>query len=211
MPFSDNRARLLTKPGYTEPYGGGGSGRSRPDGFVNTGSPGEPLRRTSGIVFPYTPNISVSHQVEYSTYEVVHTNFQQLAYNKTRNPQIQVTANFINQTPDETAYSIGVIHFLRVVTKMNWGANDRDRGTPPPVLEFSAYGLTNFDNVPVVVQSFNMIYDDNVDYVEGPDGQNLPVFMTIAIDLLPTYSPAKQNQFNLHSFANGSLYSRGFI
>lgn len=195
MPFSDERARLLTRPAYTEPFRG----------------PGAPLANTSGIVFPYTPNISVAHQVDYGTYEVAHTNFQQPAYSKTRNPQIQVTANFINQTPDETSYTIGVIHFLRVVTKMEWGRGSSAPGTPPPVLDFSAYGLTNFQNVPVLVQGFNIIYEDGVDYVQGPNGVHLPAFMTIAIDLLPSYSPRKQNEFSLQSFANGTLYSGGFI
>lgn len=205
MPFSnDNRAKLLTRPAYREPYGDNVGARG-------AFGPGAPLARTGGIVFPYTPNISVAHQVEYGSYEVVHQNYQQPAYSKTRNPQIQVTANFINQTPEETAYSVGVLHFLRVVTKMNWGPQDRDRGTPPPVLDFSAYGLYNFDNLPVLVQGFNLIYDDNVDYVEGPEGVNMPAFMTLAIDLLPTYSPARQSEFSLQSFANGSLYGRGFI
>lgn len=195
MPFTDERARLLTRPAYTDPFRG----------------PGAPLANTSGILFPYTPNISVAHQVEYGSYELVGTNYQQHSYGKTRNPQIQVTANFINQTPDETEYTTGVIHFLRVVTKMEWGNRSSAPGTPPPVLDFSAYGLTNFENVPVVVQGFNIIYEDGVDYVSGPDNTYLPSFLTLAIDLLPTYSPNVQQEFSLQAFANGSLYGRGFI
>lgn len=194
MPFINERARLLTRSAYTEPFNGYGA----------------PLAKTSGILFPYTPNISVAHQAEYGTYEIVHTNYQQPAYSKTRNPQIQVTANFINQTIEETAYTAGVIHFLRVVTKMEWGASSAP-GTPPPVLDFSAYGLVNFENVPVLVQGFNIIYEDGVDYVQGPDNIHLPVLMTISIDLLPSYSPGLQSTFSLQDFANGNLYSRGFI
>ena len=140
----------------------------------------------------------------------MHQNYQQQSYSKSRNPQIQVTANFINQTEEETAYTAGVIHFMRVVTKMHWGPADSAKGTPPPVLDFSAYGPNNFQNVPVVVQGFNIIYEDGVDYVESPGG-HLPSFMTLAIDLLPTYAPGKQQQFSLDSFANGSLYAGGFI
>ena len=39
--------------------------------------PGEALRRTNGIIFPFTPNINVAHQVDYSQYDLVHTNYQQ--------------------------------------------------------------------------------------------------------------------------------------
>jgi hypothetical protein len=35
--------------------------------------------------------------------------------------------------------------------------------------------------------------------------------MTVAIDLLPQYSPAKQRQFSVGAFSNGSLYRDGFI
>jgi hypothetical protein len=201
MPFSDdNRAKLLTRSKYKEPYGGdSGNG------------PAAMMKDDGGIIFPYTPIINSSMQVEYSTYNLTHTNYQQQAYSKTNNPQIQLTANFINQTPSETAYCVGVIHFLRVVTKMHWGANDSNAGTPPPVLDFSAYGLYNFNKVPVVVQGFNVMYDDSVDYVPGPDNTQVPAIMTISIDLLPSYSPQKQQQFSLQEFANGNLYSGGFI
>lgn len=178
--------------------------------------PAAPLRRTGGIVFPYTPVISLAQQVEYSSYEVVHTNYQQNSYSKTRNPQIQVTGTFVSQTPDEALYTIGVMHFLRVITKMNWGRADPDAGTPPPVLEFSAYGDYNFRRVPVVVGSFNFIYEDSTDYIEvvpaNADGAvQIPTIITIAIDLLPQYSPGKQNQFDLRQFANGDGYRAGFI
>ena len=199
---SDQRAKLTLKGlrgGYTLPLQG----------------PGAALKRTNGILFPFTPNISVAHAVEYSAYELVHTNYQQNSYGKTRNPQIQITGQFISQTPEEALYTIGVMHFLRVVTKMNFGNSDEDAGTPPPVLNFSAYGAYNFKEVPVLVGSFNFFYEDGVDYVEAVAAGNqkvqIPTLMTMAIDLLPQYSPAKQNEFNLTNFANGGGYTGGFI
>jgi hypothetical protein len=35
--------------------------------------------------------------------------------------------------------------------------------------------------------------------------------MTISISLLPQYSAAKQNNFNLGEFAQGTGYKRGFL
>jgi hypothetical protein len=97
---------------------------------------------------------------------------------------------------------------------MNFGLNDDQAGTPPPVLEFSAYGAYNFSSVPVLVGGFNFVYEDGVDYVEvntADQAIQVPVMMVISIDLLPQYSPAKQNAFNLNDFARGGLYTRGFI
>jgi hypothetical protein len=210
-PRSDLRATLRPKgsvsagrndafrPAYTAPFNG----------------PGAALLRTNGILFPYTPNISVSHQVEYSQYDLVHTNYQQNAFNKSRNPAIQVTGTFVSQTPEEAAYTVGVMHFLRIVSKMNFGASDTEAGTPPPVLEFSAYGTYNFRRVPVVMGSFQFVYEDNVDYVEVSVGNGelvqVPSLMLISMDLLPQYSPALQNKFNLNELAAGGGYMKGFL
>jgi hypothetical protein len=125
---------------------------------------------------------------------------------------------FAQQTIDEAEYLVAAMHFLRVTSKMNWGQErfDADTGTPPPVLEFSAYGQYNFHRVPVLLGSFNFIYEDGVDYVEvdAPNAQGpvqVPSMMTIAMDLIPQYSPARQNQFTLDNFANGGGYRGGFL
>jgi hypothetical protein len=211
---SDLRARLTIKTsggatGPTQAAAGVGAVYNAP--FYG---PGAALYRTRGILFPYTPNISVSQQVDYSQYDLVHTNYQQNAYSKTRNPNIQLTGMFVSQTPAEALYTIGVLHFLRVVTKMNFGRDDPDAGTPPPVLEFSAYGTYNFRRVPVLVGSFSYVYEDGVDYVEvesNGETMQVPSLLNIAIDLLPQYSPAKQSGFSLNDFARGDAYKGGFI
>jgi len=214
MARADQRARLATR--------GTEIGRTQASNFNVTydlpfQGPGNALRRTGGILFPYTPNISVAHQVDYSQYDLVHTNYQQNAYSRTRNPNIQVTAMFASSTPAEAAYTVGVMHFLRVVTKMNFGPGDPEAGTPPPVLEFSAYGNYNFRRIPVLVGSFNFIYEDGVDYIEvetAGETVQIPAIMTIAMDLLPQYSPEQQNNFRLGELATGQGYRSqggGFI
>jgi hypothetical protein len=217
---SDLRARLTPRSVVYSGRGSGGSaggptfgtgrgGSSRNSYSLPFNGPGSALQRTNGILFPFTPNISVAHQVEYSQYDLVHTNYQQNSYSRTRNPQIQVTGVFASQTPSEAAYTVGVMHFLRVMSKMNFGVRDNDAGTPPPVLEFSAYGTFNFHRIPVVLGSFQFVYEDGVDYVEvetSGEVVQIPTVMTISMDLLPQYSAAIQNGFNLNELASGSGY-----
>jgi hypothetical protein len=211
-PRKDLRARL-------SPRGSIYSGRNGASAFntnydVPFEGPGAALRRTNGIIFPFTPNINVAHAVEYSQYDLVHTNYQQNAYSKTRNPAIQISGVFASQTPDEAAYTVGVMHFLRVMSKMNFGTSDDERGTPPPVCEFNAYGTYNFNRVPVLIGDFAFNYEDGVDYVEvvtNGETVQIPTMMTISISLLPQYSAAKQNNFNLGEFAQGTGYKRGFL
>jgi hypothetical protein len=205
----DLRARLSPKGRVESFFDRGGSGYTLP--FKG---PGKALVRTSGIIFPFTPNITVSHQIDYSQYDLVHTNYQQNSYRRTSAPQIQIQATFASQTPEEAEYTVGVMHFLRVMSKMNFGVLDDDRGTPPPVLEFSAYGAYNFHRVPVLIGSFTFSYEDGVDYVKVTIGKELvqiPVMMMMAIDLLPQYSPDKAEKFNLDNFAQGGGYKEGFL
>lgn len=209
--MADNRARLKVKgTGYVLPFSG----------------PASVLRSKNGIVFPYTPTISSSMTTEYSQYDIIHSNYPQQSFVRHRPGNISISAQFIHQTENDAKYTSGVLHFLSVVMKMHFGINDENAGTPPPLLEFSAYGRTNFNRVPVFVSNFSTTYPDDVDYVtfnitdtggqqgaSSPSGTsiNLPAIMNINIELIPHYPANDQNSFNLASFANGSLYSQGFI
>lgn len=210
--MADNRARLRVKgTGYTLPFGG----------------PASVLRSKNGIVFPYTPVITSSMTTEYSQYDVVHTNFPQQSFVRHRPGNISIAAQFIHQTVDDAKYTSGVIHFLSVVMKMHFGLGDTNAGTPPPLLEFSAYGLTNFNRVPVFVANYSTTFPDDVDYVNftvstsgrqdqagtspGTYDINLPAIMTINIELTPHFPARDQNNFDLNSFASGGLYSQGFV
>ena len=208
MAKKDLRTRLTLKPGSLREDGV----RQGLDSPLK--GPAKPLRVHHGILFPYTPVINISHSVDYSTYDLVHTNYQQNAYSRTRNPSIQITGMFASQTPEEARYTLGVIHFLRVVTKMHYGSADENRGTPPPVLSFSSYGVDTFNRVPVLVGNFSYVYEDGVDYIEVESEEEghseivqVPATITLSIDLLPQYSYELQREFTIEKFANGTLYN----
>jgi hypothetical protein len=206
--MAENRARLRLKgTGYSIPFYG----------------PASVLKSKNGIVFPYTPVITSSMTTEYSQYDLVHSNYPIQSFIRHRPGNINITAQFINQTIEDAQYTAGVLHFLSVVMKMHFGTQDTNAGTPPPLLEFSAYGLTNFNRVPVFVSTFSTTYPDDVDYVSfnvnttgrtdeaGSHNINLPAIMSITIELLPHYPANMQTSFDLTTFANGNLYSAGFI
>jgi hypothetical protein len=194
MAISDNRARLTT----------------RVPGRYCTG-PASPLLPNSGILFPIQPDVAYQQSVNYSSYDMVHTNYSFHSYRNTPSAAIQVTAQFSQTTFEEVAYVLGVMHFLRSVTKMYYGQNDPLAGTPPPVLRFSAFGSQQFNDIPVVVGNFATTYDSGVDLIEV-NGQSVPVIQTISIDLMQQQNPDKQKQqFTKQEFLSGSAYSKGFI
>lgn len=125
-----------------------------------------PLKETGGLIWPYTPTISYNQDIDYQQIAMVHANQDFHVYSKTPAVQLQVNGDFTVQNQKEGAYALAAIHFLRTVTKMNFGENDPLAGTPPPVLLFNAYGPFVFSNLPVIVKGFNIEFPDSVDYVQ---------------------------------------------
>jgi|TARA_B100001094_G_C17901960_1_gene656910 hypothetical protein len=197
--LAENRAKLTLK-------------RSAPGIYFN--GPASPLRQHNGILFPYQPDITYQQSVAYSQYDMVHTNYTFNAYRNTPSPSIQMNAQFASVTEEEGAYTLGVIHFLRSISKMFSGLNQSfpTAGTPPPVLEFSAFGTEQFYKIPVVVTAFSVNFDSNVDLKLFKGGQQLPVLQNMFIDLSVQQNPDRQKRkFTTNSFIGGQAYKDGFI
>ena len=113
-----------------------------------------------------------------------------------------------------------MVHYLRSVTTMNYGA-DSDAGAPPPIVKLTGYGDFVFPNVPVVIRNFTVDLPADVDYIKtqitgdvrlkdggvdtiipGKAGW-APVQSQVSITVTPIYSRAKTSQFSLNSFING--------
>ena len=171
-----------------------------------------PLASTGGILFPYTPTVSVSHTAQYSSPGLAHTNHAQHSYNASSVDTISVDGYFTANTADEARYVFAVLHFLRSAYKMFYGA-DALRGTPPPVLRLSGYGPHNYNSVPVVLTSFTEIMPADRDMIEvplasSPDSATktmIPTYLPVTMALLPIYSKNQISNFNLQGFARGDL------
>ena len=197
--LAENRARLTLKPSAPQFYFDG---------------PAADLRQHNGILFPYQPDITYQQSVAYSPYDMVHTNYTFNAYRNTPSPSIQLNAQFASVTEEEGSYTLAVIHFLRSVTKMFSGLGQTfpTAGTPPPVLEFSAFGTQQFNKIPVVITSFSVNFDSNVDLKMFKGGQQLPVLQNVFVDLSVQQNPDRQKlKFTTNSFISGSAYKDGFI
>lgn len=126
----------------------------------------QPLWETGGLIFPYTPNITINHQATYNEIPVTHQNYQFNAYQSSRVSDIQIVGEFNVEDGVQAKYWIAAVHFLRSVTKMFTG-DTAYAGNPPPILNFSAYGDHVFKNVPVVVKSFSMTLPKDVNYISS--------------------------------------------
>jgi hypothetical protein len=124
----------------------------------------KPLRDAGGLIFPYTPTISISSTANYTETPITHHNFQFVSYANSRVNEISISADFYVEDAVQAQYWLSCVHFLRSVTKMFTGEGGLS-GNPPVILYFNAYGDYVFKDIPVVVKNFSMTLPKEVDYI----------------------------------------------
>lgn len=172
-----------------------------------------PLSQTDGVVWPYTPNINVSYSAAYTANALTHANYQTQSYGMSSVDQITCTGTFTANTETEALYVLATLNFLRSATKSFFGT-DTNRGTPPPVLRFSAHGPYMFNSVPVVLTTVNQDFEQGVDYIDaraGGSGSSIgnvtrvPTSMLVTVTLVPAISRKRQTEFSLKKYSRGEM------
>ena len=127
-----------------------------------------PLAATDGVIFPYTPAISVQYAASYDPTELTHSNYKFFTYRGSSVDSVSITCDFTAQDTFEANYLLAVIHFFRSVTKMFYGQDQNPKiGTPPPLCYLSGLGAFQFDAHPLAITSFNYTLPTDVDYIRA--------------------------------------------
>lgn len=178
--------------------------------------PGAPTDQTAGLhilEWPATPKISQAIEVNYSAWELQHTNYQPSAFGSRTTPSITISGPWISRTEEEAKRTLNAIHLLRSATSMYYGRKDKSKGTPPPIGRLSAHGLYN--NTPVVVKTFQYDYPNDVDYITVDmfnGSQSVPVLFEMSVSLIVQVNPVEVvKDYTLNDFYNGKLLGKGYI
>lgn len=135
----------------------------------------QPLQATNGVIFPYTPNISVSYAASYDPTELTHSNYKVFQYKNSSVDTVSITGDFTAQDSTEASYLLAVIHFFRSVTKMFYGQDQNpNNGVPPPLVYLSGFGAYQFDNHPMAITNFTYATPTDVDYIRAGSQTNMP-------------------------------------
>ena len=127
-----------------------------------------PLKATDGVIFPYTPAISVAYAAQYDATTLTHTNYKFYTYNSSSVDQITLSCDFTAQDVFEANYLLAVIHFFRSITKMFYGQDENPKnGTPPPLCYLYGLGAFQFDSHPLAVTNFTYSLPTDVDYIRA--------------------------------------------
>lgn len=187
---------------------------------------------TSGVVFPYTPTVTLSHTARYGTQTLTHSNYSSYFYEGSEIGAIQINGEFTVQNVREGQYLMAAIQFFRICTKMFFG-RDEYAGSPPPLVFLDGYGDAYLPHIPCVVTQFSHTMQGEVDYVQIPIGVDigssgefpvgkpspsdsyggivrLPTSSTITINLQPVYSRKNISEnFTLENYARGLTIQGG--
>jgi hypothetical protein len=127
-----------------------------------------PLLQTDGVIFPYTPSISVSYNANYSPTDPTHSNYTIYSYTNSKVAEITIGCDFTAQDTFEANYLLAVIHFFRSATKMFYGQDENPRnGTPPPLCYLTGLGAFQFDQHPLAITGFTYSLPIDVDYIRA--------------------------------------------
>jgi hypothetical protein len=145
--------------------------------LYNADPPGilEPLQATNGVVFPYTPSVSVAYNAAYEASDLIHSNYKIYNYKNSSVDSVTIGCDFTAQDTTEATYLLATIHFFRSVTKMFYGRDENPRnGVPPPLCYLSGLGTFQFDNHPLVITNFTYTLPTDVDYIRAGSMTNEP-------------------------------------
>jgi hypothetical protein len=134
-----------------------------------------PLKGTNGVIFPYTPQIQVTHTAKYDEQDVTHSNYKLYFYRNSTVEGIQIMGEFTAQDTTEANYLLAVIHFFKSVTKMFYGKDENPvNGSPPPICYLDGFGTYQFNKHPLLVTSFAYTLPTDVDYIRATINPTIP-------------------------------------
>ena len=197
--YPDERVKLRTKGSFLDTFPGAKDGEM------------DILKNDRGIIFPYTPTIMLQHQASYQDHQPVHSNFAYKYFQNYSIPDFTVTGRFTCHTINEGIHSAACYHFLKSAMKIGFGENDDQRGVPPPVLRFDAYGPGIARNWSVVVTGVMLNLDPGCDYVWATLETKLPISFEMIITLGITYNTQRtRTEFTSKDFYSGALLKNGY-
>ncbi len=134
-----------------------------------------PLKETNGVIFPYTPQIQVTHTAKYDEQDVTHSNYKLYFYRNSTVEGIQIMGEFTAQDTTEANYLLAVIHFFKSVTKMFYGKDENPvNGSPPPICYLDGFGTYQFNKHPLLITNFSYTLPIDVDYIRATINPTIP-------------------------------------
>lgn len=166
-----------------------------------------------GVIFPYTPTVTITHNARYNEQALVHSNYKNYFYEGSDISSISIAGIFTCQEAFEAEYLMACIQFLRACTKMEFGTDNPKAGTPPPLVRLYGYGEHYLPSVNCIVTSVSHTMPEDVDYIKylstGDTYGWMPISSTLTVTLQPVVSRKRQTtKMLLDDYTKGSFLDK---
>ena len=194
----------------------------------------KPLAKSNGMFWPLTPVMQIQHSANYNALAQTHSNLPFQAYQNSQIDAFSILGEFPVQNSEDAKHWVATVNFLRTVTKMFFGKDDKDglKGNPPPILHLYGYGDHMFNKIPVVVSSFNVEMRQGIDYISTKQNTSIyetdrtrsraglptldpsesqtwaPTLSNISVMCTPVYSRESMKNFSMKEFVQGKLIGK---
>jgi hypothetical protein len=174
------------------------------------GSRSSEFSTLGGIVFPYSPTVSLEHKADYTSQTPTHSNYAINFYKSSSVGDIAISGLFTVQSDKDAEVYLSAVNLLRALTKMRF-STDPDAGSPPPVCRLNAYGTYMLSDVPVAITSFKNDMPNDVDFYELMPGNGnafghhlVPTKSTIAVNCKIMYSRQEMLNASVTGWLSGN-------
>ncbi len=175
---------------------------------LTIGSYFKELQGFGGIIFPFTPQITMEHKADYGSVTPLHSNYAVNFYKTSSVADISITGKFTVQNDKDALVYLATSHLLASLTKMRFGGRggDADSGSPPPVCRLEGYGPFMFQNVPIAITSFKHDLPDDVDfYTLNRAGDRSSPFGTTSVPTRSTFTVVAKLMYSRQEMLSASV------
>jgi hypothetical protein len=159
------------------------------------------------IVFEASAAVSESRSSTWDGYAITHLPTAILSYRYTSARKFGVQAKLISRTPAEASINAGYLDLIRSWILPDFGGT----GATPPTCIFNAYGNSNIQNLPVIIDQYNWSFPEDVDYI-FTGSHPMPVIGLLTFELQEIYSPLEitQQKWKMNEVASPDSNTLGF-
>jgi hypothetical protein len=190
------------------------------------------------VVFKVTPDISETRAVNYKTIDPIHGPGTIYSYMNTSSRNYNLSSiKLVSRSREEATRNLARLNLIRSwcmptfgqytaadgsvrsPDEQSFGNNNFDvLGSPPKVLEFSAYAdeqrTGNIYRIPTVITQLSVNYPSDIEYIPTVAMQSIPsvkantpfpTILTIDINLSETHSPVEYSNFSIADYRNANL------
>lgn len=170
----------------------------------------EPVKKTGGVIFPYTPVVRVQYTANYSDFVPTHSNHRGLFYTNSGVENLMVEGTFTCQDSSEADYIRATKQFFITATKGFYGASS-NKGSPPPMVFLYGFGEMQFNKHPALLSLFNYSSPSDVDYIPTTDKRDMiPTKVRLSLTLLPVNSRKKITDSSTKAYHQGYNLKEGY-